>query len=94
MTGWWLGGITDSMDMSLSKLWEVVEDGGRLACSSPWGHKESDTTERLNSNNKADINVGNILLSVDKVTEPSWQPRHSVDSSEACCQQTLGSFFS
>ena len=64
MTGWWLGGITDSMDMSLSKLWEVVEDGGRLACSSPWGHKESDTTERLNSNNKADINVGNILLSV------------------------------
>ena len=42
-------GITDSMDMSLSKLQELVGDGqGSLACSSPWGHKESDPTERLN----------------------------------------------
>ena len=41
----WMDGITDSMDMSLSK----VGDGqGGLACCSPWGHKESDTTERLN----------------------------------------------
>ena len=26
---------------------------GSLACCSPWGRKESDTTERLNSNNLA-----------------------------------------
>ena len=33
-----------------------VGDGqGSLACCSPWGHKESDTTERLNSNNRDDL---------------------------------------
>ena len=36
-----LESITDSMDMSLSKFWERVED--REACSS-WGLKELDTT--------------------------------------------------
>ena len=40
----WLDGITDSMDMSLSELWEMVMEGG-LACYSPWGRKESDMTE-------------------------------------------------
>ena len=40
----WLDGITDSMDMSLSKLWKVVKDMGSLECCSPWGHKESDRT--------------------------------------------------
>ena len=45
----WLHGITDSMDMSLSKLQELVGDRQRgLVCCSPWDHKESDTTERLN----------------------------------------------
>ena len=43
----WLEGITDSMDMSLRKLRELVFGPG-LACCSPWGHKESDMTERLN----------------------------------------------
>ena len=51
--GWqrirWLDGITDSMDMNLSKLRELVMDGqGSLACCSPWGCKELDTTEQLN----------------------------------------------
>ena len=43
----WLDGITDSMHTSLSKLPEDSEGQGSLACCSPWGHKDSDTTERL-----------------------------------------------
>ena len=42
----WLDGITDSMDMSLSKLLETVK--GSLACCSPWDHKELDMIEQLN----------------------------------------------
>ena len=44
----WLDGITDSKDVSLSELRELVMDRGGLACCSSWGSKESDTTERLN----------------------------------------------
>ena len=49
--GWqrmrWLDGITDLMNMSLSKLWELVMD--REDCYSSWSRKELDKTERLKS---------------------------------------------
>ena len=44
----WLDGITDLMDMSLSKLRKLMMGQGSLVYYSPWGHKESDTTEWLN----------------------------------------------
>ena len=43
-----VNGITDSMDMSLRKLWEIVKD---REVWSPKDCKESDLTYGLNNNN-------------------------------------------
>ena len=59
-----LDGITDSEDVSVSKLGDG--DGqGSLACCSPQGRKESDTTERLNNDSTLKVVERDCCSSVD-----------------------------
>ena len=44
----WLDGITDLMDMNLSKLQELVMDREAWCVGGPWGRKGLDMNERLN----------------------------------------------
>ena len=62
----WLDGITDSMDIEFEQTAGNGEGQGSLVCCSPRGHKESDPTEWLNSNNlEIKYSIPKTLISKD-----------------------------
>ena len=77
----WLDGITGLMDMSLSKLRELMMGQGSLTCCSPWGHKESDTSKQINWTEQQWESQFNFTLWTDFL-HMYWNSR---DRREYCC---------
>ena len=61
----WLDGITDSLDMNLSTLWELVMDRKAWRAAVHLGLKESDTT--LGQNNKIKLELSANVTILTKI---------------------------
>ena len=62
----WLDGLTNSVDMSLNKLQEIVKDREAWHAAVSWDRKESDMTSQLN--NSKNIHNFSKTLCISKVT--------------------------
>ena len=78
----WLDGITDSLDMSLSKLQEMVKN--REAC-----HEELDTTDRVNNNNTSFAFSSVQLLSHVQLFVTPWTAARQASLSNTNSQSLL-----
>ena len=84
----WLDGITDSMDMSLSKLWEVVEDR-EAWCAVVHGVAESQTRLRDWTTNKRPLCQVWVQISVPPLKWP-WTNLVASVNRDNNCIYTLG----